>query len=65
MAIGDGKVREAPSCAFQIGTMQAPTHSLVFGKARERRAATVAASALASEALTPGLSLTMAPKCRA
>src|SRR5262249_32089172 len=65
MAIGAAKIREAPSCAFQIGTIRAPTPSLVFGKAPARRAATVAASALAWETLTPGLSLTMAPKRRA
>ena len=65
MAIGDAKMLEAPSCAFQIGTIRAPTPSLVFGKAPARRAATVAASALAWEMLTPGLSLTMAPKFRA
>src|SRR5262249_33142674 len=61
MAIGAAKIREAPSCAFQIGTIRAPTPSLLFGKAPARRAATVAASALAWETLTPGLSLTMAP----
>src|SRR5579862_4630550 len=65
MAIGDAKMLEAPSCAFQIGTIRAPTPSLVFGKARARRAATVAASVLACETLTPDLSLTTAPKCRA
>ena len=56
---------DAPSCAFQIGTIRAPIPWLVFGKARARRAATVATSAFASETLTPGLSLTMAWKFRA
>ena len=65
MAIGDAKMPDAPSCAFQIGTIRAPIPSLVFGKARARRAATVAASAFAWEMLTPGLSLTMAWKFRA
>ncbi len=63
--MGDAKTLDAPSCAFQIGTIRAPTPWLVFGKARARRAATVAASAFASEMLTPGLSLTMAWKFRA
>ena len=64
MASGAAKMLEAPSCAFQIGTIRAPIPSLVFGKARARRAATVAASALACERL-PDLSLTLALNCRA
>jgi len=65
MAIGHATMLDAPSCALQIGTIRALIPWLVFGKARARRAATVAASAFASEMLTPGLSLTMASKCRA
>jgi len=66
MASGDAKMPDTPDCAFQIGTIRAPIPCwLVFGKARARRAATVADSAFASEMLTPGLSLTIALKCRA
>jgi hypothetical protein len=62
MAIGEARMLDAPDCAFQTGTIRAPTPSLFFENARARRAPAVAASAFACEMLTPYLSLTMALK---
>ncbi len=56
-AIGHATMLDAPSCAFQIGVRSwAPIPWLVFGERSHgaRRAATVAASAFASEMLNAG-----------